>query len=388
MATEEPLVQAFRCQRCGAPLDVTPETIIAICKYCGYPNVLTTNLPEEEAFSIRVVPTLPEKTIIEKAMERTRRDPDLKGIADKIRWRKPYGLYIPFYTATISLDLEYWMRLRVRYVENVRRGNRWETRTYSRILDVSGKVSLKDEKIPILARKGVHGFSVRAMGLHYINKHPDSVSLQDIDWKKHGLNTLSAEFSRSDAEDIALEVGLNRLKAKAYEEAVSRARGWRGRVVNVNVLMRRYRLDIKKLSIEPLTLVPYWRLTYEYRGGIYRYYMSGWDGEVVIAEEPVLPKHRIAYLLGGIGGGGLSSIGAVMAAMAQTHTMTFLGAFFFVAGALLSYTMGKKILATVRVESPYGGGESMEEEVEKIFEKAETLFDMVSSGPIIAGGEI
>ncbi len=385
MTEDQPLVQAFRCSRCGAPLDVTPETIIAVCRYCGYPNVLVDNLPEEEITSIRVVPSLPEKEILEKAMERTRRDPDLKGIADQIRWRKPYGIYMPFYTITASLDLEYWMKLRVRYVENVRRGNRWETRTYSRTIDVSGKVSLHDEKIPILARKGVHGFSVKAMGLHYINKNPDTVPLAGLDWKKYGLNTLSAEFSRSDAEDIALEIGLNRLKARAYEEAVSRARGWRGRVVNVKVLARRYNLDIKKLEVEPLTLVPYWRLTYEYRGGIYRYYVSGWDGEVVIAEEPVLPKHRIGYLLAGIGGGGLSSLGAVMAATAQTHTTAFLGAIFFVGGVILSYTMGRRILSTVRVESPYGGSEGIEEEVEKVFEKAESLFDMVTGAPIIGG---
>jgi len=385
LAEDRLLVQAFRCSRCGAPLDVTPETIIAVCRYCGYPNVLIANLPEEEITSIRVVPSLPEKEILEKAIERTRRDPDLKRITDQIRWRKPYGVYVPFYMVAASLELEYWMKLRVGYVENVRRGNRWETRTYSRIIDVSGKVSLGAEKIPILARKSVHGFSVKAMGLHYINKHPDTVPLASLDWKRYGLNTLSAEFSRSNAEDIALEIGLNRLKARAYEEAISRARGWSGRVVNVKVLAKRYKLDVKKLEVEPLTLVPYWRLTYEYRGGIYRYYVSGWDGEVVIAEEPVLPKHRIGYLLAGISGGGLSSIGAIMAAVAQTHTTAFLGAIFFVGGVILSYTMGRRILGTVRVESPYGGGEGIEEEVEKVFEKAESLFDMVTSGPIIGG---
>ncbi len=385
MAEDQLPVQAFRCSRCGAPLDVTPETIIAVCRYCGYPNVSVANLPEEEITSIRVVPSLPEKEILEKAIERTRRDPDLKGITDQIRWRKPYGVYVPFYMVVASLELEYWMKLRVGYVENVRRGNRWETRTYSRIIDVSGKVSLGVEKIPILARKGVNGFSVKAMGLHYINKHPDTVPLASLDWKKYGLNTLSAEFSRSNAEDIALEIGLNRLKARAYEEAISRARSWSGRVVNVKVLAKRYKLDVKKLEVKPLTLVPYWRLTYEYRGGIYRYYVSGWDGEVVIAEEPVLPKHRIGYLLAGISGGGLSSLGAIMAAVAQTYTTAFLGAIFFVGGVILSYAMGRRILGTVRVESPYGGGEGIEEEVEKVFEKAERLLDMVTSGPIIGG---
>jgi len=25
----------FTCERCGAPLEVSPETIVAICPYCG-----------------------------------------------------------------------------------------------------------------------------------------------------------------------------------------------------------------------------------------------------------------------------------------------------------------------------------------------------------------
>jgi len=29
---------AIRCGNCGAPLRMSPETIVAICSYCGSPN--------------------------------------------------------------------------------------------------------------------------------------------------------------------------------------------------------------------------------------------------------------------------------------------------------------------------------------------------------------
>lgn len=45
----------FRCERCGAPLEVSPETIIAVCPYCGYPNHISGNIKTE---NIYIVPSL------------------------------------------------------------------------------------------------------------------------------------------------------------------------------------------------------------------------------------------------------------------------------------------------------------------------------------------
>ena len=33
-----PRVRVYRCERCGAPLRVGPDTVLAVCPHCGYPN--------------------------------------------------------------------------------------------------------------------------------------------------------------------------------------------------------------------------------------------------------------------------------------------------------------------------------------------------------------
>ncbi|MDK2383629.1 MAG: hypothetical protein QI199_02315, partial [Candidatus Korarchaeota archaeon] len=46
---------AYRCERCSAPLEVSPETIVAICPYCGYPNHISGTLSVKDVW---IVPSL------------------------------------------------------------------------------------------------------------------------------------------------------------------------------------------------------------------------------------------------------------------------------------------------------------------------------------------
>lgn len=73
----------FKCERCGAPLEVSPETIIAVCPYCGYPNHISGNIKTENIYI--VPPSLDKNTIAQSFWKRVEKDFDLRRIKDDIQ---------------------------------------------------------------------------------------------------------------------------------------------------------------------------------------------------------------------------------------------------------------------------------------------------------------
>ncbi len=363
----------YKCANCGAPLDVTPETIIAVCGYCGTPNVVAGEVPPEEIKNIAIVPSLDENNIIQKAVERTRKDPDMAGLANRVNFLKPIGVYVPFYFVRIKIGVDYRAKAKVHYrVSEIVHGQRvYKSKVKEVILEGSTKPI--ERTVPVLARRNVSGYSVKALIEHYMEKPAPAKPIWEFKWRRsEAIRVLSAEFLRDKALSIAMEIAVSEAHDKAVRiiEDEARAKAGVKDIVKVSFEELDLKMRVIDKTVSGITLLPYWMVPYTYNNGVYRYFMTGWDGEVVVAEEPVTAKHRLTYLLASIGGPGiLGSAGLIAAVYGENQNIRTLGGVLFLAGLGIAWFSAKGITGSVRVESPYYTVD-MEKEIDKLFEQA------------------
>ncbi len=365
-------VMEYRCTRCSAPLEVTPETIIAVCSFCGTPNVVAGEVPPEELKDIVIIPSLDENTIMQKAVERTRKDPDLSGLVNKIDFQRPMGVYVPFYFVNVKIRVDYRVKARVRYrVTEIVHGQRVAA-AKSKVVEFEDSIVI-DRRVPVLARRNVSGYSIRALVQHYLEKPAPGKPLWEFEWKRsEAVKVLSAEFLRYKALGIVLDMVFEEAREKTLEDAKAKAREKAGvsDIAGIDLIEGSFTYRIIDKSVSGLTLIPYWMVPYTYNNGVYRYFMSGWDGEVIVAEEPVTAKHRLMYLLASIGGPGiLGSAGLILGLYSDSQSIRGFGGALFLAGLGIAWFSAKGIMGSVRVESPYYTVD-LEKEIEKLFEQA------------------
>ncbi len=340
----------FRCRNCGSPLDVSPETIVAICSYCGYPNWIREDLKSE----VLVVPALDESRILEKARERVSTDRDLKKIKDKITIGKPYLLYIPYYFADARSEADYWGRVRVRIRKCTGSGKDRRCETYTRIVTVSGHYGPFSQVLHIVARRGVGAFSIHALGLYYLEKRPETRKLEEVDLLKSKIRRiLGVEIDRKTAADMALDEHLDSLRDRVTEEMISEAKRragiYSGSVVGATILAKRITPKNIDIKMSQITLLPLYIIPYKYQSGTYRFFMSGWDGVSIIAEEPMNMLSRLSWgltsaVLPGILGGAAAYL------LSLGKDAVYMGAFLGLLGMAASYYAFKMATRPVRVE--------------------------------------
>ena len=350
----------YRCARCGAPLEVTPETIVAVCSYCGYPNWLV----EEARENIMIVPSKPEREVIGSAKRRIETDPDLKKIAGEIEVGRPQLIYVPFYFVKASARATYSGRIEVRYVVRTRRGDTWVSEHRTRVVEVSGDTGRVEKTYPIVARRAVSGFSVKMIGRYYLSKPAGARLLEQHKWtRSEATRVLSAEFTSKTAEAMGLDAICDYVRALAKRMMESSARAKvSGPVASTRVLSRRIRCLDRSVSSSDLTLLPLWIVPYYYRGTTYRLYVAGWNAAVIVAEEPMTAVHRLKYYALATASSGFLAGAALPAllhlgedAAAKAAGALFLG------GLVLNYYFSRKMLSPVRVETAVpgtGGGGS------------------------------
>ncbi|NJD99449.1 hypothetical protein E3E26_06580 [Thermococcus sp. LS1] len=325
-------MNSFKCERCGAPLEVSPETIVAICPYCGYPNHISGNLKTEHIY---IVPSLDKNAIAKAFWERVERDFDLKRIKDQLQIVDIEGHYSPYWKGSVHVEgeVEYTVREE-------------ECRTYT---DSSGEEHTEchtvekhyhdfvNEDIPLIgsARRQVKSFGVDDIIGHYSRSRPKGKRLLDLDedqWGKIKLEILNTEIDELQAKmmmrEDAIDVIRNRYSAKAD---------------------RIDRFDIRAEMPESVSLVllPMWTVYYKYGNSIYHVVFAGWDGKDVAATEPMTMLRRAQYI-GAIGLGSL--IGAFGAAYGGAVASGAVVIFALIFGSVLGGYGGFKVLEGQRVE--------------------------------------
>ncbi|WP_366939850.1 hypothetical protein [Thermococcus sp.] len=325
-------MEAYKCERCGAPLEVTPETIVAVCPYCGFPNHITGNLRTEDMF---IVPSMNKNQIAEAFWRTVERDFDLRRIKDSIQIVEIEGHYAPYWVGDVHVegDVEYTVLEEECHTYTDSEG-KTETRCHTVERHYHDHV---DETLHLIgpARRQVASFGVDDIIKHYSRTNPEEKRLLDLDegqWERLKLEILNTEMDEEQAKlmmrEDAIDVIRNRYSAKAD------------------------RIDLFDVKAgEPnytrLVLLPMWTVYYKFENSIYHSVFSGWDGKRVASTEPMSTLRRAEYL-GGVVLGLL--IGAFGVAYGAGVNDLGIGAFSLGIGSVLSGYFGFKVLEGQRVE--------------------------------------
>ena len=361
MASNEVTGIGYRCQCCGQPLDVTPETIVAVCKYCGRPNWLGGAI----SYPIVIIPGRSRglDRLFNKYIEN---DPDMRGLRRKITLRSISLVYVPVYTIHAVARGSAWGKADVHLtkVEVRRVDGKTETRIKHRTVSVtvSEDYSLSHD-IDLVARRSYETRTIDPLVRYYRKRgRPyDSLGkpLESVDWQEVRGDVLAAEihpdearsFARDEACDRSYEIVKKSLESKAKDRAVDMSPpGYVPVAVDWEVLRIPCRAVVTRMS--PIVLLPLVEAVYTYEGKVYRTVFAGWDGTRVYGEEPMLAQQRLAMFGGGavlsglLSGGGLTTL--LMPGLSGLERA--LGALGVLAGMAASYYLAKSSLKDVRVE--------------------------------------
>jgi len=308
----------YRCMNCGATLKVTPETIVAICEYCGAPNIISGILSEEDLY---LVPSVGEGKVLEEFWRRVNTDVDLKSIASKIRPVSIEGSYIPFWLSRVELEGEIIYRKREYYGKQVR--VRRVRESFSRMLWVD-----------IVARRQVKHLGLRELVERYLDERPESVKLSEIPtdrWREIKLPILNLEYDRAEAEASIRDHSIDLVREE-----------WEGRVSDIVF----FSAEVKSMTKPNLVFLPIWTITYRYGGGLYFAQHDGWSGRSLVFAEPIRAFRRAIYILGMIS----STILGGLSGYLLLHKTTSLGVFILIASISLGYLLGRRFISDVRIE--------------------------------------
>ena len=308
----------YRCINCGATLKVTPETIVAICEYCGAPNIISGILSEEDLY---LVPSVGEGKVLEEFWRRVNTDVDLRSIASKIRPVSIEGSYIPFWLSRVELEGEIIYRKREYYGKQVR--VRRVRESFSRVLWVD-----------IVARRQVKHLGLRELVERYLDERPESIKLSEIPtdrWREIKLPILNLEYDRAEAEASIRDHSIDLVREE-----------WEGRVSDIVF----FSAEVKSMTKPNLVFLPIWTITYRYGGGLYFAQHDGWSGRSLVFAEPIRAFRRAIYILGMIS----STILGGLSGYLLLHKTTSLGVFILIASISLGYLLGRRFISDVRIE--------------------------------------
>jgi len=318
------LERGYVCSNCGAPLDVTPETIVAICSYCGEPRVIGGAVSVDE---IHVIPSL-RREDVEAAFWRTvREDFDLRRLQREIELYEVRGVYVPVWLAKVRLEG------RVSYYVEREGGKKREYR----VEDVSGV-----RRVPVIARRQVAPLGTRELVEALSREEVATKRLVDVvgdEWRRIRLEVLNAEYDRRVALERVREDSLDALRAE-FRRKGDGIDGFSVRVAEVE--------DLK------LVLAPLWRAYYTYRDSVYQAVYAGWSGGLLVKTEPVTLVRRLAYFASAAALVLVTGVVTALILSQREVNVSSLGAPIFLAG--LACKLSKSAIRGVRLERRGGGG--------------------------------
>jgi len=260
---------SYRCPNCGAAIELNPEAIIYVCKYCGWSgDIFGKNL------KIYVWPTLPRQSVEQLVKRFTGGakivEADLK--------------YVPYWIFKASITVNYAAKV----VYKVKRGKKYIRREAN-----VGEKFEKEIVYPLVARLNAEFYGDLEMQgnveYNFRKKPPKEATSQEA--RNIAPYVLSPEISRDEAKEIIVDkledVGLNIAKDRA-----------KSRFSNVESVHVYYYEPEIRVSDPILVMAPYWFIIYKSKGGIYSGAFSGIDGDLLKLEVPITSAERLVRLLG------------------------------------------------------------------------------------------
>lgn len=317
---------AFKCERCGAPLEVSPETIVAVCPYCGFPNHVSGNIKTDE---IHIIPSLDKNAIAQAFWKNVESDFDLKRIKDEIEIVGIEGHYAPYWSGLVHV---YGTVRYMRREEECHTDSKGNTRCRTVERHYTERV---DENMRLLgsARRQVKSFGVDDLITHYSKTWPKGKRLLDLEegeWERIKLEILNTEMDERQAKLIMREDAID--------------------VIRNRFLAKSDRIELFDIHAdEPenvrLILLPMWTVYYRYGNSIFQTVFAGWDGKRVAATEPMNVLRQAQYLAGAGVGMAIASFGAAFFSGSPVFAILAI-----VGGSAVSWLAGSKVLEGQRIE--------------------------------------
>jgi hypothetical protein len=357
--------EGFRCVNCGAPLEVSPDTIAVICSYCGYLNWVRADLKEE----VLVIRPLDERELL-KRLQGFASGKGLAGVFKEENIVNKAFIAIPYYFVDAVAEADYSGRVAV-YVRKCRREKDREVCwTESRRISVKGIYGPYENRIPVVARRSTETVSIKALASKYMESKAEALPIERAGLgKDFWKGALSIEVDKEAAMDIALNIHLNKLREivtnEIKREAERIAKRWGETVVGSTILWKRITpKNVKVVASKPI-LLPMYIASYRYGNGFYRAILCGWDGDAIVLEKPMRASERALWIAlatlsaGLLGGVGIATLSA------------YIGFLLIILGFAASWYCMRKALAPVKAKI-FGTSaiESMEKELGKAFSLA------------------
>ncbi|WP_240703286.1 zinc ribbon domain-containing protein [Thermococcus indicus] len=276
------IIEVLRCERCGAPLETTPEDVIVVCPYCGYPNSYDRIFTEKNVFFVE---SLPKKEILRLFWERVRRDRDYLGLRGKIEVAKVEGFYVPLWFGRVK-GSGY-----VRYVDKIKEGNktkrvvRYRNFEEKSVVCIPARRSVYDVTVEELARKmGRRIYIASGEMSHVLSRimEPRPISeLTPEKWEELELDFLNTDFGKEQAKAALLDRSSDRAKEIHVPTDKEMKAFW-------------FNGEVEDFA---LVFYPLWKVYYDIEGGTYFVAYDGHEGKEVLALEPVRVWRKVAYAL-------------------------------------------------------------------------------------------
>ncbi|CAD5244165.1 hypothetical protein [Thermococcus camini] len=322
----------FKCERCGAPLEVSPETIVAICPYCGFPNHLSGNLKTDNIF---IVPTLDKNAIAKAFWDRVERDFDLKRMKEKLEIVEVEGHYAPYWVGTVHVEgiVEYTVREEECHTDS--KGN-----THCHTVERHYRDRI-NENLPLIgsARRQVKSLGVDDMINHYSRSRPEGkklLELEEEEWGKVKLEILNTEMDETQAKTIMREDAIDVIRDH-YSAKADR--------------IDRFDITADEPENVHLVLLPMWTVYYRFENSIFYTVFAGWDGKDVMSTEPMPVWRRAQYLAGTVFGILIGAAGAAYGGINGAPVVSILA---ILLGAGASGYFGRLVLEGQRIERSGG----------------------------------
>ncbi len=342
---------AFRCQRCGAPLEVTPETIVAVCPYCGFPN--WTVQAYVHPIELVAAQARRGREFFERYLSTDR---DMVGIRDRIVLKSLETIYVPVYFVDVAVRSHYRGRATV-VLEKIVVKEKGEVETKTRMVTVYVEGDFASTfNLDVVARRFVDETVLEPLIKHYRQTRPTSKPIGEVNWDEVKGTVLSSEIPPDDAGSIARDraceqarsIVESRMRDEASEKAAIMHPGWTP--VSVDWEYKRIPCRSRVTSISPIILIPYILAVYAFEGKHYKTVFAGWDGTRVYGEEPITSGRRTLYFTSTIISSLLAGAGIGLLLAGVTDAQILGGLLMAGAGVYGAYSLAGKAVADVRIE--------------------------------------
>ncbi len=321
-----------------------PDTIVAVCPYCGKPNwirgspskLLTARVPsrgEAEEFFRRLV----------------ERDPDLSKLRPRLL--RVEAVLLPFYRVRGRLEASFEATVVL-------------TVSVERVVEGRSSVEYRSVAVRVSDSFG-RGFEALVLGRRGVAESRPVVMLADrlwgarlepferVSWERGFHEALAVEVEGGEAGAEAAGAACREARRVAERLAAEEAEGeylGEGVVVSSRVADMRFSCSPRVERVEGPFYAPLVRAYYSVSGRVYRAYFA-WDGTPLYREEPMTLGQRLAAaalasLLSGAGGAA-----APLAALLLGGVKGLVaGAALFALSALAGYRIFNAALQPSRVE--------------------------------------